>query len=339
MYKGTKIKKTKLLTDYFSRISFDKQKKDKERKFLDDLMNLSEYSSIPNIKNKIKNQFLNYFSKIKKKPINKIETFFSRNNKNFGNCFIIINNLIFYCEIVGCHTIILKTKHSLIRNPIYIKRLNITIIPGKKAICEDEFTLCNWNPYFPIFIKTQIRIQYLKEEILRNVPKVNIDPNALYINIRGGGDIFRPKPNRHYSQPPLCFYEKIINSNKFSNIYIISNDRKNNIIFRHDNYKSDIASLIHAFNVVAPVSSFFFSTIKFNDNLKNLWEYDITRLCEKFWWLHHDLYKFDIKYKIYTMKPSDIYVNKMYVWRFSKKQLKLMIEDKCPHDFVLTKPN
>ena len=116
-------------------------------------------------------------------------------------------------------------------------------------------------------------------------------------------------------------------------------NKYNNIIFRHDNYKSDIASLIHAFNVVAPVSSFFFASIKFNDNLKNLWEYDIYRLCEKFWWLHHHLYKFDIKYKIYTMKPSDIYANKMYEWRFLESQLKLMIEDKCPYGFVLTKPN
>ena len=80
-------------------------------------------------------------------------------------------------------------------------------------------------------------------------------------------------------------------------------------------------------------------SIKFNDNLKNLWEYDIYRLMVKFYWLHHHLYKFNIKYKIYTMKPSDIYFDKMFNWRNSQNQLKLMIEDKCPYDFVLTKPN
>ena len=202
MYKGSKIKKTKLLIDYFSRISVDEQSKDKERKLLNNLLNLSEYSNEPNIKNKYKNQFLNYISKEKKKPMNKVETFYNSNNYNFGNWIIVVNNLIFYCEIVGCHTIILNTKHSLIKNPIYIKKLNITIIPGSKVFCEDEFTLCNWNPYFPIFIKTQIRIQYLKEEILRNIPKVNIDPKALYINIRGGRDIFGPKTHLRYSQPP-----------------------------------------------------------------------------------------------------------------------------------------
>ena len=140
-------------------------------------MNLSDYSNKPNIKNIYKKLFLNYFSKIKKKPMIKVETLYSSNNYNFGNWLITINNLIFYCEIVGCHTIILNTKHSLIRNPIYIKKLNIKIITGSNVFCEDKFTLCNWNPYFPILIRTQLRIQYLKDEILSNIPKVNIDPN------------------------------------------------------------------------------------------------------------------------------------------------------------------
>ena len=39
------------------------------------------------------------------------------------------------------------------------------------------------------------------------------------------------------------------------------------------------------------------------------------------------------------MKPSDAYVDKMFVWSNKKSQLKLMIEDTCPYDFVLTKPN
>ena len=356
IYKGSKILKTKLLTDYFSRISINEINKDNEIKYLNMLFNLSEYPNKYNIKNKYRIQFLNYLSKIeteqpekKKKKINKIETLFTQNEFPFGNCLIIINNLIFYCQIIGCHNIILNTRHSLIKRPLYIKALNITIIPSSKANCSDNFTLCNWNPFAPLFVKPQIRIQYLKEEILTNIPKVNADPKELYIHIRSG-DIFSPKTNCRYSQPPLCFYEKIINNNKFKKIYIISIDKKNvvldalinkynNIIYRKGNYKLAISSLVHAFNAVAPISSFFLVAIKFNDNLKNLWEYDIYRLIQKFFWLHHDLYKFDIKYKIYTMKPSDIYLNNMYIWRFSKNQLKLMIEDKCPNDFELTMIN
>ena len=67
MYKGSKILKTKLLTEYFSRISIAQQNQDNEKEFLNRLIKLSEYSNKPNEKNKYKNQFLNYFSEKKKK--------------------------------------------------------------------------------------------------------------------------------------------------------------------------------------------------------------------------------------------------------------------------------
>ena len=74
---------------------------------------------------------------------------------------------------------------------MYIKKLNITIIKGN-VNCHASNTLCfykSWDLLYPKVIKPQIRVQYIKDEILRNLPKVNIDPNDLYIHIRGG-DIF-----------------------------------------------------------------------------------------------------------------------------------------------------
>ena len=67
MYKGAKILKTQLLADYFSRISINEQNNDDERIILNKMLNLSEYSKDPSIKNKYKNQFLNYFSEKKTK--------------------------------------------------------------------------------------------------------------------------------------------------------------------------------------------------------------------------------------------------------------------------------
>ena len=66
MYKGSKMLKTQLLTDYFSRISISKINRDDEKYLLNYFLNLSEYSNKPNEKDKIKNLFLNYFSEIKK---------------------------------------------------------------------------------------------------------------------------------------------------------------------------------------------------------------------------------------------------------------------------------
>ena len=316
-YKGEKVQKKKLIEEYLSRITENDNEKLRERNLSYKYLYLDEYN-----------------------PKNK-------------NTLIAINNAIFYCEIIGCNKIILKDHNTyrkwLITNPIYIEKINITIMIGT-ANCKDSNVLClEGGPFYPNFVKPQIRVQYIKEELLRNLPIVKTESNDLYIHLRGG-DAFKEHPVPDYPQPPLCFYEKIIDNNKFKNIYIISMDKKNiivdallnkykQIIFQTHDYKYDLSLLIHAYNIALSVSSFAVSAIKFNDNLKDLWEYDLIRLSEKFLFLHHHLYKFDIKYKIHTMKPSDIYINKIFNWRKSKSQLKLMIEDKCTYDFVITKPN
>ena len=98
----------------------------------------------------------------------------------------------------------------------------------------------------------------------------------------------------------------------------------------------DIALLSNAYNIVLSVSSFALSAIKLNDKLKDLWEYDLMRLSEKFLFLHHHLFKFSIKYKIHTMNPSYEYISKMFLWKGSPEQIKLMLNDKCPFNFTIT---
>ena len=100
----------------------------------------------------------------------------------------------------------------------------------------------------------------------------------------------------------------------------------------------DISYLLYGYNIVASVSSFLITTIKFNDNLKNLWEYDLYKMNEKFSALHFHFFKSYKKFKIYTMMPSNNYRSKMFKWKKSEEQLKLMIEETCPNDFNLTKP-
>ena len=224
---------------------------------------------------------------------------------------------------------------------------------GPRVHCDDDTVLCisiaTWDPFFPTFVKPQVRIRYIRDELINNLPLVKTAPDELYIHIRGG-DVFKKNPSTAYAQPPFCFYEKILDNYKYKNIYILSMDRRNvvldalmnkykNIIFNEHKYEYDLSLLINAYNLVTSVSSFVISTIKLNDNLKDLWEYDINRLSEKFLFMHHHLYKFDIKYKIHTMKSSDEYAQKMYIWRNTEEQLKLMLEDKCTYDFVLTKTN
>ena len=201
---------------------------------------------------------------------------------------------------------------------------------------------------YQIFIKPEIRLNLIKNEIKRNLPEVNIDPKALYIHIRSG-NIFKFNIQSSYAQPPLCFYQKILYNFNFSKIYIISIDKTNpvinklleefpNIIFNKNNFKIDISYLVNGYNLVASVSSFFTESIKFNDNLKNCWEYDIYRKSEKFRHLHYEFYDFPIKYKIFLMKPSQNYKNEMFKMENTPKQILLMTEEKCINDFVIYEP-
>jgi hypothetical protein len=66
------------------------------------------------------------------------------------------------------------------------------------------------------------RLRIIREEVIANIPKFNNTPDDLVINIRSG-DVFVNRINRNYGQPPLCFYQKIIDDNKFKNIYLMSN--------------------------------------------------------------------------------------------------------------------
>ena len=199
-------------------------------------------------------------------------------------------------------------------------------------------------------VKTQIRAEVFKNEIIKNLPKVETNPNDLHIHIRSGDIFNNPRVTWFYAQPPLCFYQRILNEFKFRNIYIIAEDKANividkllnqykNIIYKKHDLDEDISYLMYSYNLVASVSSFFTTIIKFNDNVKNMWEYDIYRMSEKFHHLHHDIYKFQIKYNIYTMKTNENYRSIMFQWSKSKEQLKLMIEDKCPNDFIIKKPD
>jgi hypothetical protein len=153
-----------------------------------------------------------------------------------------------------------------------------------------------------------------------------------------------------YAQPPFCFYDKIIKSNKFNKIYIIAQDEGNivmkelfkkypTIIYKRNILDVDIAYLSYAYNIVGSTSSFLCSIIKLNDNLKYLWEYDIYRLSEKIYHLHYHFFNFPNTFTIYSMKPSEIYRNGLFIWKFSEEQKKLMIEDKCPYNFTILKSN
>jgi hypothetical protein len=188
--------------------------------------------------------------------------------------------------------------------------------------------------------KHKLFLDVVKDEILNNLPAYKANPDDLYINIRSG-DVFVNIMHGSYSQPPLCFYQKIIQDNKFQNIYLISNGKENplvdillnsypNIQYMHGTPIEDMSVLVNVYNLVLPVSSFPYAAIRFNDNLKNLFIYDIMIETELVNWYAEDYYFKNMKYTIYKMKPSSNYEKIMKgKWQKSKIQLDLMINEEC----------
>ena len=147
-----------------------------------------------------------------------------------------------------------------------------------------------------------------------------------------------------YFQPPLCFYIKILDKFKFRKVFIISEDKLNPVIpkllskysfikKKKNNIKLDISFLIHSYNIVGARSTFFLTSIKFNDNLKFLWEYDCSYLEQKYLHLHYSVYIFPNNFILYNMNLSTHYKKIMSPWTNSQIQKEMMIKEKCKKNF------
>ena len=148
-----------------------------------------------------------------KKNIKKINKLFITKPIALGNTLICLNNIIYYCEVLGCKNIFLNSEFNwYIKDKIISNKTSISLLPTSKINCNGSKTLCisfvGGLCLNSLIVKQKIRINILKDEIKRNLPKVNIHPNDLYIHIRCG-NIFIDDFNPSYSQPPLCFYQKI----------------------------------------------------------------------------------------------------------------------------------
>jgi len=302
-------------------------------------------------KNIIKDEFLNLDSiksQIKEKNLTSFETIYGGDG-NIGNALFILNNLINICENIKCKNVIAPEQlGDLIKNKIKInstkyKENEINILPPsykqKMSITLDI------DPYL-IFKyrykskKHKLFLHTVKDEILNNLPIYKANPDDLYLNIRSG-DVFVNITHGSYSQPPLCFYQKIIQENKFQNIYLVSNGKENplvdilinlypNIQYKHGTPIEDMAVLANVYNLVLPVSSFPYAIIRFNDNLKILFIYDIIINDILVYWYAEDYYFKKMKFTIYKMKPSYKYKKIMKgKWEKSKIQLDLMIKEEC----------
>ena len=269
---------------------------------------------------------------IKRKKISYIKTI-SGGYGNIGNGLIILNNLINICENIKCKNVITPSLDNIIKKPIIYKEKNIIIWPNS---CKDKINVdIQINNLDTIFYfnyrnkKIYNRLKIIREEVISNIPIFNNTPNDLVIHIRSG-DVFVNHINMDYGQPPLCFYQKIINDNKFRNIYLTTNGHENptvdkllqlypKIKFINGTLEDSISAIIYSYNSVMSISTFPFTLIKLNNNLRKIFVYSL-----------YDYNFKDANFTIYRMQASQNYLNNIQgKWKNTKEQRDLMINENC----------
>ena len=342
---------------YLKKISFFKYKIPFDKYFLIEqkayfqtylkIRNIFEQNNISLLEKNKKQEVFKLLSYHKGTNITSIDKIFYKGNLRFGNRLVALNKLIFYCEIIECKSIILdKNEFWFIKNKIYIPKIKISIETGGFNKSINFYFTSSDLLYSTSIYKPEIRINLLRKEIISNLPKIKYYKDILYIHVRSG-DIFKSIINHFYSQPPLCFYQTILNNYNFSKIYLISENNNNpiikklinqfpNIINNKNNLKIDIALLINAYKIVASISSFLNLIIQLNYNLEFLWDYNVYKTSEKILLYHYDLYRYPHnKFTIFRMEPSSKYRSIMYFWKNNYIQRRLMIKEKCDKYFSI----
>ena len=154
---------------------------------------------------------MDYLSKCISKNITKVKNIFLGQDIHFGNKLILIENVILFCRILGCKTIILdKTKNWFIQKTIIIKKYKLIIKIDEEKNVRHYFDIIIDNTlnffylfYEKSFINAEITLNLIKSEILRNLPTVEINKEDIYIYIRSGDVFENNNYSKNYVQPPF----------------------------------------------------------------------------------------------------------------------------------------
>lgn len=148
---------------------------------------------------------------------------------------------------------------------------------SRKKICKyyniDESIFDNVNTKVGDILKKIFKIKY--NEV------IDLNDDDLVIHIRSG-DVYNKKPHSGWIQPPLIFYEKIIDSKPWKRIFLICEDNKSPIIkpllnkydyihFKLQPLGKDINYILQCKNICFGMGSFIPTLLLMNDHLNTIY--------------------------------------------------------------------
>lgn len=297
-----------------------------------------------------KNNLLDFFSKGSGENITNVRQIFLGQKIHFGNQMTLLYKVIFYCQILKCKRIILdKNIYWYIRHQIKDKKQKIKIEVGNENEIKEFTSLIDKTDnffYYSKYLKPNFRVDLLQREILKNIPKVSINNNDLYIYIRSGGIFINP--NKIYVQPPLCYYINVIKNFEFRKIYLIAQNEMNpvinkllgiysKIIYKKNSLKLDIALLVNAYNIAGGgISTFFYHILLLNNKKKVLFLFKIQQQPFKlFTKLNIKSFYKETNCINLLMFASKDYIIKMFPWENSRLQRDFMLSYNCSNYFIV----
>ena len=279
-----------------------------------------------------------------------------------GNFIISLMNAILYCKRNNYDTIdfskITLSSSPTINKKImteFFKKTNIILSkekPDNETIEITEIGFSRFYKMVPLIFEERINLvkQYIKP--IMDIKIHDIKDNDLVIHLRSGDIIVGGNPEM--IQPPLEFYEKVINSRKWDKIYVLTErhplnpvfnalvEKYNPITFVDDdrgknngyNFKKDFDYLISATHYVPCQSSLCPFVIQISDTIKNVYvpSYFFIRKNANYNWWTSSLFQKKINEKINDIEfhifDYDKYANtKPDMYIYSKKENKdLLLE-------------
>lgn len=249
----------------------------------------------------------------------------------FGSNVLQLSNAIYLAEVFGISKIYIRNNFCYIKKKIITSK-GIEIIPSSRPPPKNSIKLgdklfkMTYKGYNP-----ENRVYEFASETLKGVPKVRTNDNALYIHIRSG-DAFNKNPNQHYGQPPLCFYESIIEKWNFNSIYVITDDTKNPVTKKLiERYKAKLIRsevfqamgyIINAKNIVTSSGPYVPSLLRLapDGSEKRIFRYGEVKSC----------YEDPCKNYYYT-DISNYYMKNIMSgnWKNTESQKQIMLNEVC----------